>query len=327
MKITKTLACFLMIALPVCFMACSSDDDDDNVINGGGTDEPQETILLSSAAINHEAGRDVGFRFSYDSNKNVSEAYDYYLEEDAITHEMDTTDYKKYVFDRSVQGITSVKTYKYNDSQKSWIDNKEEMKIVYSGSKINKIELYSGGSLNNTEVFTWEGDKLIRREGKSIADTAKYVNGNYIDSDPEISETPLETGYIKFTHSYFSTFSSHKNFLSIVPVEYAMISRYRNDMFPIHEYFSDNGLDKTGWTIVMESNKADKTTKLLKATQTQTKNYEYSFGDVTDLYPSVVKKTSTLKDSFIDYEDETQNYTDKEIMKMETTMNFTLVKK
>ena len=319
MKNLKILAFALTIALPLCFVSCSKDDN-----NRNGS---RETILLKSAMIEagNFGGMIVGMRFNYDENNNITEGYDYFLNKNTTTQQMDTSNYNKYVFDRSAPGVVSVKMYYYDDSNNRW-DPSSEKKLIYSGSKLSKVETYYSGTLNNTETLTWSGDKVVRIEANSwVADSAKYNGNNYVDFPPAIREYSYTTAYIKNTNTVESTFGSKNNFLNLIPFEFAICMNFRQQIAPMGEYFSKNALSKVVKTYLGENYEADKTTKRNTQTSTTILDYTYTYGNVSSVYPSVVKQAITEKHSYVDHLN-AANSTNNE-NKYETVINLSLIKK
>ena len=285
MKILKKLALLFVMSLPVLFTACKKDNNR----------TPKETILLESATI-QTSGVNVGIRFNYDDQNRVTEAYEYFLNENPTTHKMDTSSYLKYTFDRSVSGVVTSKQYYYDNTSNRWDESANSFKTIHNGAKISKIEFYSSNTLYQTNALTWSGDKVTKIYNETTSTdeaAAKYSNGNYVDNDPIINEYESATSYTKNSSSSSTTFNSHKNYLDIVPVEYIFIGNFRSMMFPIGEYFSDNGISEITYTYKYEQFLADKTTKTYTATDTKTTKYAYTYGNLTNTYPTVVKQTIT----------------------------------
>ena len=318
MKILKRLALLFIMSLPVIFAACSKDKD-----NGALT----ETVLVESATIQWY-GSNVGIRLKYDDQNRVAEAYEYFLNENPTTHVMDTSNYIKYTFDRSVSGVVTSTQYYHNSADNSWTESTNSHKVIYSGSKANKIEYYYSNTLNRTETLTWSGDKLARIYNETSlysVDSAAYSNGNRVDNNPSIVEYSYPSSYIKQTNSTTTTFNSYKNYLSVVPIEYMLISNYRPMMFPIGEYFSDNGINKLVSTYKNERYLNDSTTRTSTDTEVTTTEYTYTYGNLTGAYPTVVKQTITRLSKYEDFNtpsNNTETTNDEEVI-----INFSLIKK
>ena len=322
MKNFKILALALVIALPLCFVSCSKDKP--------GNKGVQETILLSSAKIEIGSlggGMVVGMKFNYDDNNNITEGYEYLLYTNPTTQQLDTANHNKYVFDRSPSGEVLVKVHYFNSADNKWVVDREK-KLIYNGSKLTKLESYNGGTLNYTEVFTWNGDKVtkIYNETSSFAsDSAKYTGNNYVDFPPVITEYSNTTAYTKNTSTTESTFGSKSNFLNLIPFEFAMCMNYRDQITPIGEYFSKNALSTIVKTYLNENYEADKVTKRTTSTNITAINYTYTYGSVSSLYPSVVKQAITESYVYVDHQDNAKNTNNEN--KYETVINLTLIKK
>ena len=297
MKFFNISVLALITVTSLCLASCNKDDKK----------EPKEIILLSSAKIElgYTGGSiNVGMRFNYDENNNITEGYDYFLQNKATTQQIDTNNYYKYTFDRSTAGVVFVKIYNYNEAGKKWESTNEEKKLIYNGSNLSRIETYNNGILNSTDKFTWSGDKAVERHSglySVVIDSAKYANDNYVDYPASTQEYTYASLFIRSTYSAESTFGGKSNFLNIVPFEFAMVMRHSQAMFPLGQYFSKNALSQTVKTYQNEEFEADKTTLHNIRTTKMTTDYVYTYGSISTIYPITIKQIIKSDYSYIDH--------------------------
>lgn len=318
MKTIKFLVQTLLVAIPLAFVSCSSDNDDFKI----PTPQNSDVLLSAYKKTYNTAGDYEGFRFVYDDNNNLKEAYHYNVA--ILTN--DTSYYTKYEFGNKIGNEMIVTRYYPTStpgaSTVTWADASNPSLLVYNNkNKIVKTEKYGG--FVDIE-YAWDGDKLIRTNVDGMPnmnDTIKYNRGNYIDKAAYNSKGSNWDIRSEETTS----FSTYANYFQMIPVE--LFAVHHGLPFSTSAYFSDNAVSKFS-DYSKQEYYTDDTKANLRTTYeySSTTDYALTFGSMSKRVPEKVVVTRTSLNKTINHTTDPETVTENPYT-YKDTYTFTYIKK